>query len=209
MAGHSIGRQTIALITAQPEIAATFMAACGADPATGEVTLPAIGEAVFRSIAAGALAAGQGLEEAPRWDAGLLLVRFADHETLGELRAAVGRLPAGLVRGLTVVLCRNGGEAEFKMSCPKCGQKLMIRDALAFKRVNCPNCQKAFTVPGQADLLHEQLAIPALRSVRKANLADSASCAQALTGLVWQAHEVSQDAKSTTMRIDLPTGEGA
>ena len=209
MAGHSIGRQTIALIAAQADVAAAFMAACRADPATGEVTLPATGEAVFKTVAASALAAGQGLEDVMTWDAGLLLVRFADHETLGEIRAALGRLPAGLVRSLNVVLCRNGGETEFKMSCPKCGQKLMIRDALAFKRVNCPNCQKAFTVPGQSDLLHEQLAIPALRSIRKANLADPASCAQALSGLVWQAHEISQDAKASTMRIDLTPGETA
>lgn len=209
MGGHSIGRQTIAVIAAQEDLAAAFLAACEAHPETGEAALPKTGDVVFRRLAAKELASGQGIEDAGRADAGVLLVRFADHETLSELRAAIARLPAGFARGLNVVLCRNGGETEFKMSCPKCTQKLMIRDALAFKRVNCPNCQKAFTVPGQADLLHDQLAIPAMRTIRKANLADAASCRQSLAGLTWQTHEISQDAKASTMRIDLPSGEGA
>lgn len=204
MTGSSIGHQAVALIAAQPELLDAFLTGCGVSREGGDVTVAKVGDLDLSPVDAAQLADGVGAQDVAKADAIVLLVRFADSETLDRLRAALGRLPVASLRGLNVLLCRNAGEAEFKISCPKCGQKLMIRDALAFKRVTCPNCKKPFTVPGQSDLLHEELMIPAMRSIRKVNLGDTASCLQALATLTWQVHDVTTDAKARTMRIDLP-----
>lgn len=204
MSGNSIGRQTIALVSAQPDLLASFLTTCGTAPDGGELQLPKLGDVVLRPYGTAGLAAGTVPVEIEKSDALVLLVRFVDGETLDQVRAALGRLPVASVRTLNVLLCRNAGESEFKMSCPKCGQKLMIRDALAFKRVACPNCKKGFTVPGQADLLHEQLMISSMRTIRKVTIGDAASCLQALGALTWQVHSLDEASKSSTMRIDLP-----
>jgi len=203
MSGSSIGHQAVSLIAAQTDLLEAFLSACGLPAAGGELSVPPTGDLSLRAFDADALAEGRGVSDVAKGDAIVLLVRYADGETLDRIRAGLGRLPAPALRALNVFLCRNAGESEFKISCPKCGQKLMIRDALAFKRVTCPNCKKPFTVPGQSDLLHEELMIPAMRSIRKVNLGDGDSCRNALTTLTWQVREIEADAKSSTMRIDL------
>jgi len=206
MNGPRIGHQTIAVLAAQADLSEAFLSTCGAQPPRYEIALPTGGEAGMLPVPTSVLAAGEFVADVQRADAILLLVRFTDRETMDEIRLALGRLPAGVIRNLNVLLCRNAGEAEYKMSCPKCGQRLLIRDALAFQRIACPNCKKGFTVPGQTDLLHEQLMISSMKTIRKVTLGDAASCQHALASITWQVHEVSDAAKSSTMRIDLPPG---
>lgn len=204
MSGSRIGHQTIAVLASQSDLSAAFLTSCGAEAPRYEIQLPTGGEAGMLPVPTSVLATGGFADDVQRADAIVLLVRYTDRETLDEIRAALGRLPASAVRSLNILLCRNAGEAEYKMSCPKCGQRLLIKDALAFQRITCPSCKKGFTVPGQTDLLHDQLMVPSMKTIRKVTLGDSASCQHALASLIWQTHEVSDAAKSTTMRIDLP-----
>ena len=85
---------------------------------------------------------------------------------------------------MAVILFREEGEIDFKMSCPACGQKLWVRDTDVGKRGRCPNCKKAFKLPSQAGHLKSQLmlpdAVPALTVVR----GKAASCRGALASLI-------------------------
>jgi predicted RNA-binding Zn-ribbon protein involved in translation (DUF1610 family) len=206
MTGTSIGRQTIAVLAAQADLSAAFLEGCGAQAPKFEITMASGEDVSFLPVPTSVVAAGEFLADVQRADAIVLLVRFADRNTMDEIRAALGRLPAGAVRNLNVLLCRNPGEAEYKMSCPKCGQRLLIKDALAFQRITCPNCKKGFAVPGQTDLLHEQLMVPSMKTIRKVTLGDAATSLHALASLTWQVREIDEAAKSSTMRIDLPPG---
>lgn len=101
------------------------------------------------------------------WDDGvksanglILLTRFLDVITLDKIKAIYRRLPSEKAEALMVLIVRENDEADFKMSCPVCGQKLWVRDSDAGKRGRCPNCKKAFTLPDQASHLRAQLALP-------------------------------------------------
>ena len=66
-----------------------------------------------------------------------------------------------------VLLYRNDNEADFKMSCPYCGQKLWVRDADQDKRGRCPHCLKGFTLPAQEELVASTLGLSASTPVRR------------------------------------------
>lgn len=90
----------------------------------------------------------------------VLLTRFLDIITLDKLRAIYRRIPGDTDAPIMVLSVREKDEADFKMSCPVCGQKLWVRDTDAGKRGRCPNCKKAFTLPEQLGHLRAQLALP-------------------------------------------------
>ena len=144
-------------------------------------------------------------------DAVALLVRFLDVMSLDKIRAIYRRLPSERSAPMAVILFREEGEIDFKMSCPACGQKLWVRDTDVGKRGRCPNCKKAFKLPSQAGHLKSQLmlpdAVPALTVVR----GKPASCRGALAsllaylaGTIVPGEKMDQETlKKTTVRVQV------
>lgn len=136
-------------------------------------------------------------------DFSVLLLRFLDVDMLESARSMLRALPPNLQGRVHVAIARQADEAEFKMSCPKCGQKLMIKDALAFRRTQCPRCKHPFTIPGQADLVRKEFLIPPERKVTSAVLGDVDSCLNVLAAAYQQSGRRRSDVHSTTMRLDF------
>ena len=145
-----------------------------------------------------------------------LLVRFLDVISLDKIRAIYRRVPSERAVPMSVILFREDGEIDFKMSCPACGQKLWVRDSDVGKRGRCPNCKKAFKLPSQAGHLKSQLmlpdAIPALTAVR----GKAPSCRGALSSLLaYLAGAIvpptavldQETLKKTTVRVQIQNGE--
>ncbi len=103
----------------------------------------------------------------PAWDEAVnsadgmvMLARFMDVISLDKIKAIYRRLPSDKNVPFAVFLMREPQEADFKMSCPACGQKLWVRDSDVNKRGRCPNCKKAFKLPTQPSLIRSQLMLP-------------------------------------------------
>ncbi len=127
----------------------------------------------------------------PTWDemllkanAFLLLVRFMDVISLDKIRAIYRRIPGDQPIPLAIVILREEGEADFKISCPACGQKLWVSDAEADKRGRCPNCKKAFKLPSQTAHIKAQLMLPDNIPTITATRDKSNSCKGALTNIM-------------------------
>ena len=60
-------------------------------------------------------------------------------------------------------------------------------------------------VPGQSDLIRNELILPANRLVRSVNLDDPATCRSALEAVIGQFREKAEAAKGATMRLELPS----
>lgn len=196
------------VISAQDELLGPFVsAACGNGGQGGKATLRGMADVCLQPLTNAQLqgeAAGEQLRDS---DFCLLLVRFLDFVMLESIRRMVRALPPAAANHLHVIICRNPGETDYKISCPKCGQKLMVRDASAFRRAKCPHCHDIFMVPGQSDLIRSELILPATRIVRSVTTGDQASCRSALEAIIGQFKEKTEVAKSTTMRLDvLPEG---
>lgn len=88
------------------------------------------------------------------------VIRFVDALSLENIRKAYREVSKEAVVPAAFILVREAEEQDFKMSCPHCGQKLWIRDSDIQKRGRCPNCKKAFGIPGQERLLREHLEVP-------------------------------------------------
>jgi predicted RNA-binding Zn-ribbon protein involved in translation (DUF1610 family) len=193
------------VISAQEELLGPFVAsACGGGGQGGKATLRGMADVCLQPISAEQLANESGMDLLRDSDFCILLVRFVDFVAMENIRRLVRSLPPAAAHHMHVVICRNPGEADYKISCPKCGQKLMVRDASAFRRAKCPHCQDIFMVPGQSDLIRNELILPANRLVRSVNLGDQASCRNALEAMIGQFKEKAEAAKSSTMRLDLP-----
>lgn len=117
-------------------------------------------------------------------DALVLLTRFLDRDSLDEVRQLFARMPAHGKQPLSVLYVRNEGEREFKMSCPACSQKLWVRDREAGHTGRCPNCERKFKTPSQAELLTTQLMLLSSISVVKVVQRNAASCRGPLLGLI-------------------------
>jgi Zn-finger nucleic acid-binding protein len=192
------------VVSVQDELLPEFMtAACGGGTA-GKATLRGMADVCLQTLPASALEGEAALEQLRDSDFSILLVRHLDFVTLEQIRRLVRTLPPAAAHHLHVVICRHQGETDYKISCPKCGQKLMVRDASAFRRAKCPHCQDIFMVPGQSDLIRNELILPANRLVRSVNLDDSATCRSALEAVIGQFREKVEAAKGTTMRLELP-----
>ncbi len=116
----------------------------------------------------------------------LILTRFLDVITLDKIKSIYRQLPTDVPMALAMVVVRENDEADFKMSCPVCGQKLWVRDDDAGKRGRCPNCKKAFTLPDQVRHLRAQLALPDSIPVLRINSADANTATEALKTLLAQ-----------------------
>jgi hypothetical protein len=146
----------------------------------------------------------------------ILLVRFMDVISMDKIRAIFRSIPADLDVPMAIVLFREQGEGDFKMSCAACGQKLWVRDQDVGKRGRCPNCKRAFRLPAQDEHLKSQLLIPDAIPVVTVDHGNPTSSITAMTGLVGKmggelaAGKETFDPdvlKQTTMRIHLSTGD--
>ena len=155
----------------------------------------------------------------PLWDEAIhhgtalaLLVRFLDVLSVEKLGAIYKRikdsdLPIG------VFILRNEGEADFKMSCPHCGQKLWVRDIDAGKRGRCPNCKRAYDLPVQSELVRDKLGLPLSVEIQQVVESNSDECRQAVSkflgvtmgDIVEIAGGSADDASlNQTMRVQIP-----
>ena len=208
----------ILVLCIHPELGETFLqCVCqNASGTTGETMVE--NRAVILDVLAGDPRMSPNWDETIKQaDAVALLVRFLDVISLDKIRAIYRRLPSERSSPMAVILFREEGEIDFKMSCPACGQKLWVRDTDIGKRGRCPNCKKAFKLPSQSGHLKAQLmlpdAVPALTVVR----GKAASCRGALASLlaylkgtiVPGAEPIDQETlKKTTVRVQVQDGEG-
>ena len=93
-------------------------------------------------------------------DAIAIVVRFLDVLSLEKIKNIYRHLPEQLTIPVAIFILRDKGEADFKISCPSCGQKLWLRDTDVAKRGRCPNCTKPFIILSQGDHLKTQLMLP-------------------------------------------------
>ncbi|MCA1807859.1 MAG: hypothetical protein ABR497_00880 [Kiritimatiellia bacterium] len=151
-------------------------------------------------------------EEMRQADAVALLVRFLDVLSMDKIKAIYRHLPDEINVPFAVFLLRDKGEADFKISCPSCGQKLWLRDTDVGKRGRCPNCKKPFVISSQQDHLKSQLALPdsvtVLQTVRKDRESFTSAMLSLLKslslGIKPTGEEVNVEAlKNATMRIQI------
>ena len=112
----------------------------------------------------------------------VLLVRFLDALSLDRIKSIRGNIPEPPLP-MAVLLFREEGEIDFKMSCPACGQKLWVRDTDEDKRGRCPNCKKAFRLPSQAQHVKAELSLPDSVPVTRVVRGNASSCRNALANL--------------------------
>jgi hypothetical protein len=158
----------------------------------------------------------------PAWDEAvrkadgmLLIARFLDVISLDKIKAIYRRLPSDKMIPLSVLLSREEGELDYKMSCPACGQKLWVRDSDIGKRGRCPTCKKPFKLPPQTDLVRSQLMLPDTVPVSQVSKNDQESCMMALlslanrlTGTIADKEVVSEDnLKKQTIRVQINSDE--
>ena len=179
------GKVNVLILSIHPELGETFLqSVCnGAIGVSGDTIVE--NRLVHLDVLAG------DPQMIPEWDEAMkkadavaMLVRFLDVISLDKIRAIYRRLPSERTVPLSVILFREEGEIDFKMSCPACGQKLWVRDSDVGKRGRCPNCKKAFKLPSQAGHLKSQLmlpdAVPAITVIR----GKPAPCRGALANLM-------------------------
>jgi len=99
-------------------------------------------------------------ERLARADAIAIVIRFLDVLSLEKIKNIYRCLPDPLTIPVAIFMLREKGEADFKISCPSCGQKLWLRDTDVSKRGRCPNCTKPFVILSQGDHLKSQLMLP-------------------------------------------------
>lgn len=151
----------------------------------------------------------------------VILIRFMDIISMDKIKAIYKSIPDELGLPISILLFREEGESDFKMSCGACGQKLWVRDQDAGKRGRCPNCKKSFPLPAQEAHLREQLDLDETLLVSRVNK-NLAACQVAVAALLSQVKrgvgghhgEVKEKGsfdpsvlKQTTMRIQLSPGE--
>jgi DNA-directed RNA polymerase subunit RPC12/RpoP len=146
----------------------------------------------------------------------IVLARFMDILSMDGLKILYRSLPLdSSIPPLVFFVLREQGEADYKLSCQECGQKLWVRDEDVGKAGRCPNCRTAFKIPAQLDFLREQLALPDNLPVEAVVLEDSEDLNGALRRLMRRvdayvkptktAAEMQADImKRSTIRIQIP-----
>jgi len=141
------------------ELAEEFLSAFTTEPKTGV----AIGDFLvnFEIVAGDPSQDATFAEHLAKADAIAIVVRFLDVLSLEKIKNIYRSLPDPLSIPVAIFMLRDKGEADFKISCPSCGQKLWLRDTDISKRGRCPNCTKPFVILSQGDHLKSQLILPA------------------------------------------------
>lgn len=194
----------IAVITVDAAVGEKFVATvCGA---AGN-TLAADGETVqlrlllYRPTHEEEIA--RGISEC---DGVALLVGNIDALSLENLRASYRLLPNDYALPAAILILREQGKLEFKMSCPTCGQKLWVRDEDRGRNGRCPHCKKTFVLPAQTAHLKSVLMTPEtipLITVLEGNVGSSRG---PIASLAERARRHAQALKSATMRVQLADG---
>ena len=199
------------------EMGETFVQAAGAAKPGPDADIDFDGRAVHLEVLAGDPRVNPSWEERIKDAHGLImLVRFMDVISMDKVKAIYRSIPSDPALPLTVLLFREDGETDFKMSCAACGQKLWVRDQDVGKRGRCPNCKRAFRLPGQDEHLKAQLLVPDATPVLIVDRGNGGSCRDAVSGLLGRLSgdiapgEDSFDPnvlKQTTMRIQVSPGD--
>ncbi len=192
----------VGLVSDDDELTKSFTASLGEGTGNG-ITLKGLVDLCLEPVSSADLASEGTQARLRDADLCLLLVRHVDLFSVERLRSVVRQLPPPAAARLHALICREQGQTDYKISCTKCGQKLLVPDTMAMRRARCPHCREFFTVPGQVDVVRSELLLPVSRLVRVATLGDRASCAKALEILGAQVVDRAEDLKSTTMRLDV------
>lgn len=158
-------------------------------------------------------------KEHPDWNeqvtsAGAIIipVEHVDALSMQEVMAVYDALMAlRLSSPMAFFIVRELDQREFKASCLKCGQKIMLRDEYVGRGCTCPNCRKSFTIVSQKMALRQQLRLPMNVQVEQVDGSSADFTRGAIERLVGGAVAVpdsmpqgNQDAlKHSTMRINL------
>jgi len=136
-------------------------------------------------------------------DAALLLIRFLDQLSMTRIKQVYQLANTSNFLPKSIVIMRDPKEAEFKISCTYCGQKLWVRDRDTGRRGNCPQCRKTFFIPTQKSFITSFLMLTEAVPIQTATKGE-ASCRNSLAALVERIVSVADSMKSSTMRIELP-----
>ncbi|HMP72687.1 MAG TPA: hypothetical protein PKE55_05425 [Kiritimatiellia bacterium] len=139
-------------------------------------------------------------------DAAMILVKFLDRMIMDRIKETYRILAEEAFLPKSICICREAKEAEFKISCAYCGQKLWVRDKDAGKRGNCPQCRKTFFLPTQKSYLTSFLMLTDAVPAVTVTLGD-ATCTNALSSLIERVVSHEQGLKSSTMRVQIPPDE--
>ena len=134
-----------------------------------------------------------------------LLVRHLDAETVARIRAAHARLEVESRVRPTFVIYRLENEHEFKISCPSCNQKLMVRDQDVNRMATCPHCKSALRLPLPDMHLRTHLNLSKSHNVLPASASRPESCRHIFSSVLQNAIRREEEVrKASTMRIVLP-----
>lgn len=189
----------LAVVTVDPVAGTTFLdTVCGSGAA--EVRLD---NAVLRLFLVAYEAGQEGvLENAlAAADGVALLVSHVDAISMDTLKAAYRALPTDLPT--TMLILRDAGKVEFKLSCPACGQKLWVRDEDQGRAGRCPHCKKTFVLPGQAAHIRSLLMLPDSVPLVTVTQGHQGACRGPIAALGERTRMRAQVLKSATMRVQV------
>ena len=136
-------------------------------------------------------------------DGWFIALRYLDAWSIKSVRAIIDKIPQTNPRCIHVLVCRPAEEAEFKMSCPACGQKLWVRDQDAGRGGRCPQCKRSFTLPDPETHARLSLALEQTVDVSQIVLDDISSARAALKALSDAIAEDHSKRHSTTTRVQV------
>lgn len=135
--------------------------------------------------------------------AAILLVSHIDAVSLDQLRNAYRLLPSEHTAPAAILILREAGKAEFKMSCPDCSQKLWVRDVDVGRNGRCPHCKKTFVLPAQLAQLKSTLSPAESIPLVAVNEDQAGTCRDAIVALANRAREHAQALKNATRRVQI------
>lgn len=135
----------------------------------------------------------------------LMIVRHLDADTIARIRAAHARLEVESRIRPTFVIYRMPNESDFKISCPTCNQRLLVRDQDVNRMATCPHCKNALRLPLPDMHLRTHLNLSKSHTVVPASAAKPESCRHVFSSLVQHSIRREEELKkASTMRIVLP-----
>ncbi len=83
----------------------------------------------------------------------IALLRHMDLISIAEIKKIIEQLETKAGGKYAVVLFKNSGEKEYKVSCIECGQKIMVPDGQVGAKARCPKCKKTFDIMSREEHL--------------------------------------------------------
>jgi hypothetical protein len=198
----------VRVVSPEPAISASFIGLlCGSPATSGRASIE---EEVVQLDAAGeeALDSREPSEAGERVHGYILLVHHLDELTLEAAKRLHDKLTSLRDSQLTLALYRFRGEADFKINCPSCGQKLLVADAHVNRIGQCPHCKDSIRLPLPDMHLRMRLNLPKATFVHLVSEANPGTARNALKQIVQRAAKREQMLKSTTMRIQIAPANG-